>query len=364
MAGRAIHSRLAREAGFSVTVIQARNHNRRTQAATDWPGAKLVTDVDELIALRDRFDLAVIASPTSAHAENAAALARAGIPFVLDKPIGVDAFEARAIIAEAAKTKTPFTVFQNRRWDSEQLKLIEAIQRGALGDVHTFERRWERWQPVKNKQWRDEDVVGGGLLLDLASHLVDSAIQLFGPVKRVSASIRHLATAADDDVMIVLEHGEGGGLAKSKYPVESRLFAGSLVAAPGPRTKALGDKGAYVVTGFERDYSAFEVRTAAKGAAANTGGASSIGATGNGASSSGMPDDEAAWIVRGDQAERIALGHSQHADFYRALPEWLAGEAPAPVDPKDALRTAVVLDAARAAAREGRTMSITLDGYK
>jgi predicted dehydrogenase len=345
MAGRTIHARLAREAGYSVNVIVVSNHNRRQQAATDWPGAKLVSDIEELIALRDRFDLAIIASPTSAHAENAALLARAGIPFVIDKPIGVDAFEARAVIAEAAKTKTPFTVFQNRRWDSEQLKLIDTIQRGQIGDIHTFERRWERWQPIKGKQWRDDDLVGGGLLLDLASHLVDSAIQLFGPVRKVTAEIRHLATAADDDVMLILDHAEGGGIAKSRYPVSSRLFAGSLVAAPGPRTKALGDKGAYVVTGFEKDYSAFEVRAGGKPGSA-------------------LPDEEAAWIVQGTEAQKIPLGHSQQVDFYQALPEWLAGEAPAPVDPKDALRTAIVLDAARASAREGRTMTITLDGFK
>jgi len=341
MAGRAIHARLAREAGYTVTVIVVRNQNRRQQAATDWPGAKLVSDVEDLPALRDRFDLAIIASPTSAHAENAAVLARAGIPFVVDKPIGVDAFEARAVIAEAAKTKTPFTVFQNRRWDSEQTKLVDLIRRGALGDIHTFERRWERWQPIKGRQWRDEDLVGGGLLLDLGSHLVDSAIQLFGPVRKVSAQIRHLATPADDDVMLVLEHGEGGGLAASSYPVVSRLYAGSLVAAPGPRTRVLGDKAAFVVTGFEKDYSSFAVRA-----------------------SDAAADDDSAWLVTGNKAERLPLGDSSHVDFYRALPEWLAGETPAPVDPKDALRTAVVLDAARAAAREGRTMSITLDGFK
>jgi len=347
MAGRAIHAKLAREAGFTVTVIVVRNHNRRQQAATDWPGAKLVNDVEDLEALRDRFDVAVIASPTSAHAENAAVLARAGIPFVLDKPIGVDAFEARAIIAEAAKTKTPFTVFQNRRWDSEQLRLIEVIQRGALGDIHTFERRWERWQPIKGKQWRDEDLVGGGLLLDLASHLVDSSIQLFGPVRKVTAVIRNLATAADDDVMLILEHAEGGGIAKSRFPAESRLFAGSLVAAPGPRTKALGDKAAYVVTGFEGDYSAFEVKAPKAATPVND-------AAGN----------QTGWIVRGTEVEPLPLGRSRQVEFFRALPEWLAGEAPAPVDPKDALRTAIVLDAARASAREGRTMQITLDGFK
>jgi len=343
MAGRTFHARLAREAGFPVTVVAVQNPTRRQQAATDWPGAKLVTGVEELPALRDRFDLAVIASPTSAHAANAAFLAREGIPFVIDKPIGVDAFEARAIIAEAAKTKTPFTVFQNCRWDAEQLKLIEIIRSGKLGNIHTFERRRDRWRPIKSKVWRETDLVGGGLLLDMGSHLVDAAIQLFGPVRKVSASIRNLATAADDDVLLILEHAPEGGIAQSAYPVESRLFASTLVAAPGPRTKALGDKAAFVVAEFENHYSAFAVK-------------SDLPIT--------TPEAETGWLVRGTQAEPVPFGATGHGEFYRALPGWLVGEEPAPVDPKDALRTAIVLDAARAAAREGRTMTITLDGFK
>ncbi|MCL1801940.1 MAG: Gfo/Idh/MocA family oxidoreductase, partial [Promicromonosporaceae bacterium] len=315
-AGRGIHSRLAREAGFSVTVIVTNNRNRRQQAAADWPGARLLADISELPALRDRFDLAIIASPTASHAENAAFLARAGIPFVVDKPLGVDAFEVRAIIAEAAATGTPFTVFQNRRWDGEQLGAISAIERGELGDVHTFERRMEVWRPVIRTGWKEEDLVGGGLLLDRGVHLVDGAIQLFGPVTAVTAQIRHLATATDDDVMLLLEHTPGGGVARSKFPVVSRLFTSTMVAAPGPRTKILGTKAGYVVAGFD-DFSVFEV------AAAGVDGARDSG-----------------WLVQGSHLTPLPLPENAHVDFYARLPDWLAGETPAPVDPKDALASA------------------------
>ena len=338
-AGRGIHARLAREAGFEVTVILTQNRNRRQQAAVDWPGAKLVGSLDELIALRDRFDVAVVASPTGLHAENAAELARAGIPFVVDKPLGVDAFEVRAIIAEAASTKTPFTVFQNRRWDAEQLALVAALKRGTLGDVHTYEKRWERWQPVARSGWREADLTGGGLLLDLGSHLVDAATQLFGPPVRVTARLRSLVTNTDDDVFVMLEYSPGGGIAKSPFAVESRLFAGSLVAAPGPRTKVLGTDAAFVVTSYERDVSVFEI-----------------------------PAEEfepnAAWITRGTDVEPVAMPAVGHVDFYAALPAWLAGDGAPPVDPRDALTTAIIMDAARASSQQGRSVAISKDGFK
>ncbi|GAA4728827.1 Gfo/Idh/MocA family oxidoreductase [Isoptericola chiayiensis] len=333
-AGRGIHAALAREAGLPVTGVVTRDQGRRTQAAGDWPGARLHDDLDALVEARSTYDVVVVASPTHLHAEQAAVLARAGIPFVLDKPVGVDAHEARAVVAEADATGTPCTVFHNRRWDPEQLTLAALLGRGELGDVHTFERRWERWRPVPRKRWKENDADGGGLLLDLGPHLVDSATRLFGRVTDVWAQTRALTTPTEDDVFLVLTHEAGGGLAASPHAVVSRLWAGSVVGAPGPRTRVLGSRGAYLVTSFEQDASPLE-----------------------------RFDDDApagthGWLTRGRDRTPVPTASGGHADFYRALGPWLAGEEPAPVDPADAVRTAEVLDAARVAAREGRRVRL------
>lgn len=333
-AGREIHARLAAEAGHTVTAVLTRDSGRRNQAAGDWPGARLLGDLGEVIEARSRYDLVVLASPTALHAEQAATLARAGIPFVVDKPIGVDAHEARAVVEEAAATGTPFTVFQNRRWDPEQLTLAALLERGTLGDVHTFERHWERWRPVPRKRWKENDTAGGGLLLDLGPHLVDSATLLFGRVTGVWAQTRALTTPTEDDVFLVLTHEAGGGLAASEHAVISRLWAGSVVGAPGPRTRVLGTAGAYLVTSFEQDASPLE-----------------------------RFDDDApagtlGWVTHGRDRDAVPAADGGHADFYRALAPWLAGDAPAPVDPADAVRTAEVLDAARVSAREGRRVQL------
>ncbi|GAB2474331.1 Gfo/Idh/MocA family protein [Xylanimonas ulmi] len=332
--GRGIHARLAREVGLAVTAVVTRDSGRRQQAASDWPGARLHDDLDALVAARAGYDVVVVTSPTALHADHAAHLARAGIPFVLDKPIGVDAHEARAILAEAAATSTPFTVFHNRRWDAEQLTLAAVLARGDLGDVHTFERRWERWRPQPQQRWKENDVIGGGLLLDLGPHLVDSATQLFGRVTSVWAQTRALTTTTEDDVFLVLAHEPGGGLARSARGVVSRLWAGSVVGAPGPRTRALGSAGAYVVTSYEQDASPFEVFDA------------------------DAPAGAEGWLTRGRERTPVPRAAGGHADFYRALVAWLGEDGEIPVDPADAVRTAEVLDAARVAAREGRTVAL------
>ncbi|ROS73044.1 Gfo/Idh/MocA family protein [Cellulomonas sp. PhB143] len=328
-AGRGIHARLAREAGLEVSAVVVRDPGRRAAAAEDWPGARLVDDLPALLAEPDAYDAVVVASPTPLHVEHAVAVAAAGVPFVLDKPIALDAAGARRVVAAAAASGTPFTVFHNRRWDPEQLTLRALLERGELGGVHTFERRWERYRPVPQQRWKENDPVGGGLLLDLGPHLVDSASVLFGPVESVYAELRALTTPTEDDVLLLLHHAPSGGAPG----VVSRLWAGSVVAAAGPRTRVLGHDGAYVVTSFENDASPFEVFDGA------------------------APEGTEGWLTRGRERTPVPRAPGGHADFYRAVDVWLRG-GPVPVDPADAVRTAEVLDAARESARTGRRVPV------
>jgi len=160
---------------------------------------------------------------------------------------------------------------------------------------------------------------GGGLLLDLGPHLVDSAVQLFGPVATVRAELRALTTRTEDDVFIALDHQSG---------TISHLWAGNLAAAPGPRTRVLGSTGSYLVTRYgplPGPYSSLDPGAGMEG-----------------------------WLVRGEEMAPVPRAPGEHSDFYRAVAQWLLDEGPVPVDPWDAVRTASVLDAAhRSAARHG-----------
>ncbi|MBD8077535.1 Gfo/Idh/MocA family protein [Cellulosimicrobium arenosum] len=327
-AGRGIHARLVREAGHRVTAVVVRAPERRADAEQDWPDVRLHGDVASLLADRDAYDVVVVASPTALHAEHARSVISAGVPLVVDKPLALDSAAARTVVEAADAAGVGLTVFQNRRRDPEQLTLRQVIAAGELGDVHTFERRWERWRPVPRQRWKENDPVGGGLLLDLGPHLVDSATQLFGPVTSVRAELRALTTPTEDDVFLVLHHGAG------EREVVSRLWAGSLVGAPGPRTRVLGTGGAYVVTTFEDDASPFEVFDDA------------------------APEGSEGWITRGRERVAVPRAPGGHADFYAAVATWVLDAGPVPVDPWDAVRTAEVLDTARRSHAEQRTLAV------
>ncbi|HEX8496784.1 MAG TPA: Gfo/Idh/MocA family oxidoreductase, partial [Actinomycetales bacterium] len=247
--GRGIHTPLLAEAGLVVAAVATSAPQRRADAAADHPGAVVVDDLAALLRRTD-VELVVLASPTGVHVGQARECLDAGIPVVVDKPLGVDSAEAGALVAHAEAVGSALTVFQNRRWDAEHLTLRRLLEQGALGEVFRFERRWERWRPVPKDRWRENAPPGegGGLLLDLHSHLVDSATQLFGPVQRVYAELAARTTPAEDDAFVALTHAGG---------VRSHLGALSVAGAPGPRTRVLGTGAAYVVTTFEGEPTAF-----------------------------------------------------------------------------------------------------------
>ena len=335
--GRGLHSRLLREVGQRVTHVVVRDPVRAAAARADWPGVIIDPDVKSMLSRAAELDLVVVASPTGAHLVNVDAALEASLPVVVDKPLATTTDDARRLARTAEAHSGRLTVYQNRRWDSEQLTLRSVLASGALGNVHRFERRWERWRPVPQHRWKELDIQSGGLLLDLGSHLVDSAVQLFGPVVSVYAELQSLSTPAEDDVFLALRHAPG----PNGHEVRSHLQAGALVGAPGPRTRVLGDAGAYLVTSYEGEPTPFALLEDFPHKRHNPAGAKHEG-----------------WLVHGSELTPVPRAPGGHADFYRAVVRWLTIGGPVPVDPWDAVRTAAVLDAARVSAREGRVVEL------
>lgn len=335
-AGRGIHARLLREARQRVTHVVTRS--RAAQVEEDWPGAVVVPDVPSLLARAGELDLVVVASPTGDHVEHVLAALASGVHVLVDKPLAPTTAEAERLVDASLHAGGRLTVFQNRRWDPEQLALRTLLASGALGHVHRFERRWERFRPVPQDRWKENDPDAGGLLLDLGAHLVDSAVQLFGPVRSVYAELAARSTRAVDDVFLALVHAEG---ADGTPGVVSHLQAGSVVGAPGPRTRVLGDAAAYLVTSFEGEPTPFAVLDDAYEEGRRP----------------GEPVHEG-WLVRGNERTAVPAPPGGHVDLYRDVVRWVVDGGPPPVDPADAVRTARVLDAARVSAAEGTVVRL------
>jgi predicted dehydrogenase len=333
LAGRVFHAPLiAATAGLRLAAVVTSSPERAAQARADHDGVAVLGSADE--AIGGGFDLVVVATPNSSHVELARSALAAGAAVVVDKPLATDAAAARALLAES---RGRLTVFQNRRWDGDFLTVRRLVDAGVLGRVTRFESRFDRWRPQVTDRWRDrgDPALGGGLLLDLGSHLVDQALCLLGPARRVYAEVdrTRAGALADDDVFVAIEHVAGA---------RSHLWASALAGEPGDRFRVLGDAAAYVKRGLDSQEAALRA-----GARPEPGRPWGI-------------EDHTTWgrLVAGERAEQVPTDPGDYPAFYAAVAAWVAGAAEPPVDPADAVATAEVLDAARVAAAEHRVVEV------
>lgn len=244
LAGRYFHAPTLVSGGFDVTAICARSLEKKAAAHEDFPKAVLVNSIEELVA--EDLDLIVVASTNDVHADHARAAIDAGIATVVDKPMGRDYYETLSLFDHADLHNVPLTVFFNRLWDSDSLTIKKALGEGVLGKVFRADSRFERFRPELNPAaWRENSSpdAGGGLLLDLQTHLVSTALDWFGPGHLTHASVRDIRGAANDDVVLVLKHDSG---------VDSYLSASAIVGAPGPKLRLNGDQGSLVIVELDR----------------------------------------------------------------------------------------------------------------
>lgn len=321
LAGRFFHAPLLKGCGFDVVAISTRNQTRALHAVTDFPHVHVVPTSDELV--KHDLDLVVVASANLAHARDAFAAINAGIAVVIDKPMGRTFAETKLIIDAGQVAGTPVSTFFNRRWDSDALTIKRVLSSGELGVIHRLESRFERFRPQINlESWRENMSAsnGGGQLLDLQPHLISTAIDWFGPAKLVTASVKALRGGADDDSLLVLAHAGA---------VTSYLSASALVGAPGPRIRILGSKGALVIHDLDPQEDLLRSGKYPQG--------------GNW----GVATATRAFIHTGDKVKEIPGENGNYALFYLAVAGAMSGANPWPIDNRDALEVARIIDQAR-----------------
>jgi scyllo-inositol 2-dehydrogenase (NADP+) len=238
--GKVFHAPLLRcTPGLKLAAVVS---SRPVDVQADLGNVRVVPQFDAVLDDAD-IELVVIGTPNGLHHPQAKAALLAGKHVVVDKPFTVTVAEAEDLIATAAQVGRLLVPFHNRRWDGDFLTLKALITGGALGAVHEFRARFDRFRPELRNRWRESAEPGGGLLYDLGPHLIDQAITLFGPPQSVLADVRKQrpGARADDSFLLVLDHGA----------VRSVLSAGVLYTAPTPHFAVYGDSGSYEILGLD-----------------------------------------------------------------------------------------------------------------
>jgi predicted dehydrogenase len=321
LAGRYFHAPLLKGCGLELVAVLTSNPERISHVNSDYPDAVVVSDMRELLA--HNLDLVIVASINSAHVEQTIAAIHAGIPTVVDKPMGRNLTETLEILRASDETGVPVTAFYNRLFDSDSLTIKRVISENEIGKVFRIDSRFERYRPdLASQSWREQSSAqdGGGLLLDLQSHLVSTALDWFGPAELVSASVRNIRGASDDDVVLVLKHKSG---------VDSYLSASAIAGAPGPRIRMLGDNGALVIGELDPQEALLRA-----GKVPNKG-------------KWDVSTKSEAHIIRGEVVSDLQVADGNYAKFYELVAGAIAGENEWPVSKSEIIAVATIIDKAR-----------------
>jgi scyllo-inositol 2-dehydrogenase (NADP+) len=324
VSGSVFHAPLIEaDPGYSLDVIVTADPERAAEATRRYPEARIVPTPQALFGMAADLDLVVLGTPPLTHFDLAATAMAHGLHVVVDKPFVTTSAHGEELISRAADAGVQLTVFQNRRWDADFLTLQKLVRAGALGSIRTFESRFEWWRPEGFGNWRDTATLaqGGGILNDLGAHLIDQAIQLFGPVQDSygeTANHSPHPDGADTEAFVSLLHESG---------VRSRLWMNGMAAQVGPRFHVLGSEAGYTKWGLESQEPALAAGTSPSDAAYGV-------------------DPQDSWGVLGvdGSAVPVPAERGNYPRFYVELAAALRGQRPLPVQPAESLEVLKIIE--------------------
>ncbi len=158
-------------------------------------------------------DAVIIGTPNSLHAPQAIACLEAGKHVLVEKPMARTLAEAEAMIAAADRSGARLMVAHCWRFHPDVRALRERVAGGELGTIVKTRGYGvhKAWGP---KGWfLDPELAGGGALVDMGVHAIDTARYLLGDPEptRVCAAVgrRYGDAQVDDDGILLIGWSNG-----------------------------------------------------------------------------------------------------------------------------------------------------------
>ncbi|MGV3650279.1 MAG: Gfo/Idh/MocA family protein [Devosia sp.] len=162
------------------------------------------------------FDLAVICAPANLHVPLITACAEARLPFMVEKPLAVTMDGVDAAIAAVEAAGILARVGYIRRIAPEILALREKIAAGLIGDLRLVyvnsSQDFPKYRPDFQRTYYARPEMGGGAILDAASHTFDMLVWLMGRPVAVAAMYDRLVlegTDTEDTCLVSIRFASG-----------------------------------------------------------------------------------------------------------------------------------------------------------
>jgi 1,5-anhydro-D-fructose reductase (1,5-anhydro-D-mannitol-forming) len=171
---------LRKISGSALTAVMRRDAEKARDYARRHDVPRWYGRASDLLA-DPEVDAVYVASPPAAHLELGRLTAQAGKPCYVEKPMGASSSDAQELIEAFDQAGLPFFPAFYRRGLRKFRKVGELLAAGILGKVEKVHYLHTSDNHLTCTNWRlDPHLSGGGLFVDLGSHVLDILDFWFG----------------------------------------------------------------------------------------------------------------------------------------------------------------------------------------
>ncbi|MFO8009302.1 MAG: Gfo/Idh/MocA family oxidoreductase [Dehalococcoidia bacterium] len=164
------------------------------------PQVNIYSDYHEMLE-KEKLDLVYITTPTRMHPDMAEACADRGINFFVEKPLGISCEQCVPLLKKVRQKPVINMVGYCYHFIETFMRAKEIIEQNTIGDLIYLNSYSYISQALslKGKHASDSVKETGGVLNQLATHLVDNLLWLFGDVAEVQGSVKsYYSTDVED----------------------------------------------------------------------------------------------------------------------------------------------------------------------
>lgn len=194
--------------GHTIQAVGSRSQNAADAFAAEFDISTAHQSYEALVN-DPEVDVIYVSTPHPFHAEHAMLALNAGKHVLIEKPIALNAHEARQIVDLATSKNLLVLEAMWTRFLPHMVRIREILASGTLGDVRSLLADHTQDLPDDPEHRLNSMALGGGALLDLGVYPVSFAHAVFGTPDTIVASASFKSTGADAQVATIFRYGDG-----------------------------------------------------------------------------------------------------------------------------------------------------------
>jgi predicted dehydrogenase len=166
-------------------VAVADTRREAANALAETCGARVYENYKDLAKNETGLDAVIVATPPATHPEIAIYFMNCGANVLCEKPLCLNANDAREMISAAERAGKVFTMASKFRYVEDVIKAKSLVASGILGEVLLFENAFTARVDMTKRWNSDVTLSGGGVLIDNGTHSVDIIRYFLGAIREV-----------------------------------------------------------------------------------------------------------------------------------------------------------------------------------